>query len=178
MTSHAASDVERDLIRQTGAARDLMAQLRDAGAEDDAELVADSIQGETSLPEAMEAAMSEIDDLDALELGIEAVNQRNDTRLAAIRARRDRIRASMEQAMVAVDQQTLRLPTATITVAKRPPQIVIVNESEIPARFWKQPDPPAPKLDKKALALALKANEIVPGATLDNGTVSLTIRRN
>lgn len=171
------ADVERDLARQIGAARDLMAQLRQDGADDDAELVADAIEGETNLTEALAAALAEIDDLDTLELGLEAVNRRNDTRLAAIRARRDRIRAAMEQAMVSVDQPTLRLPTATITVAKRAPQLVVVNEADIPSRFWKQPDPPAPKLDKKALTAALKADEAIPGAQLDNGSVTLVVRR-
>lgn len=171
------SDVERDLARQIGAARDLMAQLRHEGADDDAVLVADAIEGETALPEALSAALAEIDDLETLELGLEAVNKRNDTRLAAIRARRDRIRAAMEQAMVAVDQTTLRLPTATITVARRAPQLVVVNEAEIPSRFFTVPEPPAPTLDKKALKAALLANEAAPGVVLDNGSISLTIRR-
>ena len=78
--------------------------------------------------------------------------------------------------MVSIDLPTLQLATATLSIAKRKPQVVIDNEAEIPARFFTPQPAPAPKLDKKALAAAL-AETPMPGAHLDNGSVSLTIRR-
>ena len=79
--------------------------------------------------------------------------------------------------MVLTEQPALRLPSATISVTRRPPGLVIADEADIPAQFWVQPDPPAPKLDKKALLAALNDNQVIPGAGLDNGSVSLTVRR-
>lgn len=166
-----------ELRRQTEAAKDLLANLRAAGQiEDDAELVADTVEGETGLIEAITAALAEIDECDIVEKGCQAKIAEITARQSAAASRRDRVRAAIEQAMIAVDLPKLKLPIATLTVAKRAAQPVIDNEAEIPSRFFRQPDPPAPKLDKKALATAL-ADGPVAGAHLDNGSVTLTIRR-
>jgi hypothetical protein len=171
------SDIEHNLLRQQNAARDLLINLRHDGAADDAELVADSIEGETNLHEAITAALDEIDECDVIEAGCRAKAAEFEARGSAAAKRRDRIRALIEQAMVATEQPSLRLPSATVSVARRPPGLIVANEAEIPARFWVAQPIPAPKLDKKALLAALNDNQAVPGVGLDNGTVSLTIRR-
>lgn len=172
-----ALDVERAVSREAAAARDLLVQLRAIGEGDDRALVADTIEGETGLTEAISSALAEIDECDVLADGLAAKITQLETRKALIEKRRERIRAAIEQAMVSVDLPTLRLPAATLTVARRAPQLVIVNEADIPARFFTVPEAPAPKVDKKALAAALRDDEQVPGAALDNGTVSLVVRR-
>jgi hypothetical protein len=97
--------------------------------------------------------------------------------VSAEEARIERLRAAIERAIVMSEMPTpLKLPAATVSVAKRKPGVVIDNEAEIPSRFFVEPPPPAPKLDKKALAAAL-AEGAIPGAHLDNGSMSLTIRR-
>jgi len=81
-----------------------------------------------------------------------------------------------------------------------PPDVVVVQESEIPSEFFVPQPPPPPKLDKVALRNALKARQAqieavagfadaearqaalapfpaIPGATLNNGGFSLQIRR-
>lgn len=168
--------VEHTVRRNTEAAKRLVASLRETGDADDAELVADMIEGETGLSEALESALSEIDEGDILIIGLKAKEQAFETRRRAIEARNDRIRALIEQAMLATDQPTMRLTTATLSLRKIAPALVVTNEADIPARFWIEQERPAPKLDKKALADAVKAGEI-PGATLDNGGVTLSVRR-
>lgn len=170
------SNTEFALRRQTEAARDLILALRTAGEGDDEELVADTIDGETDLPEAIGRALDEIDEWTVLQDGLETKIERDTSRLHIIRKRVDRVRAAIERAMVSIDLPTLQLATATLSIAKRKPQVVIDNEAEIPARFFTPQPAPAPKLDKKALAVAL-ADGALPGAHLDNGSVSLTIRR-
>jgi hypothetical protein len=172
-----AENAERTMMRQTEAAKRLVAGLFDQGLAEDIQLVADSIEGETSLLEAMEAAMDEIDECDVIEIGLVEKIKAFDARKKQIGDRRDRLRALIEQAMVATDQKSLKLKTATLALASRPPQLVVSNDADIPGRFWVEQERPAPKLDKKALAAALKENEQIPGAALDNGTVSLTVRR-
>lgn len=171
------NDIEHKLQREKNAALDLLRNLRGEGAADDAELVADAIEGETNLLEAIGAALDEIDECDVIEAGCKAKAAEFEARGSAAAKRRERIRAAIEQAMVLTEQPALRLPSATISVTRRPPGLVIANEADIPARFWVQPDPPAPKLDKKALLAALNDNQVIPGAGLDNGSVSLTVRR-
>jgi hypothetical protein len=171
------AEVERDLLRQSQAAKSLLAALHEQGNSDDAELVADSIEGETNLVEAIDAALSEIDECEIAIVGLEKKIETFDARKKQQKDRAERIRAMIERALVEIDQMSMKLPTATISLAKRAATAVISNEADIPAKFWIEQERPAPKLDKKALTEALKAGEIVAGAALDNGTISLTVRR-
>lgn len=181
MTSHEteakSAAVEYTVRRQTEAAKKLITSLKDAGEADDAELVSDMIEGETGLSEAIEAALAEIDEGEILIVGLKAKEQAYETRRKMIEDRNERIRALIEQAMIATDQNTMRLTTATISLRKIAPALMIVNEADIPSRFWVEQERPAPKLDKKALASALNSKEIIPGAELDNGGLGLTVRR-
>jgi len=171
------AEVEFDLRRQSEAAKSLLVSLHEQGAGDDAELVADTIEGETNLVEAIDAALSEIDECEILIAGLDEKIKVFDARKKQQKDRSERIRALIEQALVATDQTSMKLPSATLSLTKRAPGLVVTNEADIPARFWVEQERPAPKLDKKALAAALKDDEEVPGATLDNGSLSLTVRR-
>jgi hypothetical protein len=102
--------------------------------------------------------------------------------------------------MVMTEQQRLRRPSATLTLRRVPPDIVVLAEADIPADFFVPQPPPPPKLDKAALKTALqiqaeKLAEIsvisdpqarrqahaslstISGAVLGNGGFSLQIRR-
>lgn len=171
------ADTEHHLLRQTEAAKRLVSSLKESGETDDAELVSDMIEGETSLNEAIEAALAEIDEAEIIIAGLKAKEQAFEARRKQQEDRANRIRAMIEQAMLATEQQSLRLTTATVTLRKIAPALVITNEADIPTRFWIEQERPAPKLDKKALAEAVKNNEPIPGATLDNGSFGLTVRR-
>lgn len=167
---------DRSLQIQTEAAKKLMSSLHAQDAADDAELVADSLEGETNLLEALDAALSEIDECEILMAGLDAKITAFDARRKQQKDRAERIRALIEQALVVTEQSSMKLASATISLSKRAPQLVVTSEADIPTRFWVEQERPAPKLDRKALAEALKA-ETIPGASLDNGTVSLTVRR-
>ena len=169
-------NAEHNLLRQTEAAKRLIKSLHDSGDGEDAELVAGMIEGETGLVEAIEAALSEIDECEVIIAGLKAKEQAFEARRKAAEARADRVRAMIEQAMLATDQTTLRLTTATVSLRKISPSLIVANEADIPARFWVEQERPAPKLDKKALAEAMKT-ETIPGAALDNGGFALSIRR-
>ena len=167
---------ERIVARQAEAAKSLLSHLREIGADGDAELVADTIEGETGLVEAIDAALAEIDECEVLIEGLKIKETAFETRRKQIENRAERIRAAIEQAMLATEQYSMKLPSATLSLAKRKPALIILNEADIPADYWIEQERPAPKLDKKALSAAL-ANGDVPGASLDNGSVSLTVRR-
>lgn len=167
----------RALRIETEAAKRLLANLRDQGHGDDAELMADAVEGETSLHEAVEAVLAQIDECDVLEIGLAAKEEAFASRRAKVKARKEFLQAAIEQAMLAAEQQKLTLPAATVFLSKRAARLIVEDEASIPSRFFVEQERPAPKLDKKALTEALKANETIPGATLDNGSVSLTIRR-
>lgn len=171
------SDTEYALRRQTEAARDLLSTIRSEGAGDDEELIADAIEGETGLLEAIAAGLDEIDEAELLILGGKAKIEQIGSRVASEEKRVERVRAAIERAIVTAEVPTpIKLPTGTISITRRKAQPVIDNEAAIPSRFFVEQPIPAPKLDKKALAEALAQGPVL-GAHLDNGTVSLTVRR-
>lgn len=173
----ASKNVEHNLHRETRSAASFLDSMREA-LEGDDELLTDMLEGETGLIEALEKAANSIDEenilIDGMAKRIEELQERK--RLSE--ARVSRIRALIEQAiLVANEGRTFRLPTMTLTLLDTPQSALISDESIIPAAYWTQPKPPAPKLDKKKLAEDLKAGTAIPGCELDNGGVSLTIRR-
>ncbi len=174
-----APAIEHSMRRQTEAAKALLVDLRNQGADDDAELVADTIEGETNLMEAIEEAIAELDECDVLVTGLKAKESDFEARRKAIEKRAERIRALIEQAMLATDQMSMKLPTATLSLSKRAPGLIVTDEADIPAKYWVEQPRPAPKLDKKALTADLREKDVapIPGATLDNGSFSLTVRR-
>jgi len=162
---------------QTEAAKKLLAHLADEGHGDDAELRADTIEGETFLHDAIGAVLDQIDECDVLTIGLKAKENAFADRRAAVEKRAEILRAAIEQAMIATEQDKLILPTATVFISKRKPGLMVENEADIPSEFFIAQPAPAPKLDRKALAEAINGGRTVPGARLDNGTVSLSIRR-
>lgn len=171
------SNAEHSIARNTEYAKRLLAHLRASGDDGDVELVADTIEGETGLHEAIEAALAEIDECDVIVAGLKAKEAEFATRRAAAEKRIERIRAMIEQAMLATEQTSFRLTTGTVTLTKRAAGLIITNEADIPGEFWVEQERPAPKLDKKALLRALNDKRSVPGAGLDNGSFSLSVRR-
>ena len=170
------SDASHSVHRQAEAAKRLLSSLRESGDADDQDIVETAIEGETSLLEAIAAAMDANDEDDILIVGIKAKEETLAERRKAAEQRIERRRAAMEQAMIVTEQEKFMLPTATIFLTKRKPNIVIDNEADIPAVYWTIPKV-EPKLDKKALKEALEAKGEIPGAHLDNGSVSISIRR-
>lgn len=172
-----APPAERMILIQTEAAKRLIQNLRELGMGEDDDLISDSIEGETTLLESIDKALAEIDECEVLIVGLKAKETAFEARRKQIENRADRIRAMIEQAMIATEQPSMKLPSATISLTKRQAGLVVVNEADIPARFWAEQERPAPKLDRKALADALRNAEIIPGAMLDNGSLSLSVRR-
>jgi hypothetical protein len=170
MNARTKDEVARDLVIEAQAARELVAALQS----DDDQLNADMVEGETGLFEAIDAALSEIDDCDAVAMGCdEKCKQLQDRKAAALR-RQERLRGLIEQAMLLASLEKIKRPCATITVAAVPPKPVITDEAAIPAQYWRQPDP---VLDKTAINAASKDGATIPGVTMSNGGTSLRIRR-
>lgn len=152
-------------------------------AGDDPDFIRDAIEGETNLRE-MIAAMVAADGEDAAVIdGLTAYEK-------ALGERKERIkhRVEMRRALIASALEIAELPkleTATGTVSRKAlaPKAVILNEADIPPRFFVVPPP---KLDKAALTKALKERAEagpdsdlpeIPGATLSNGSQTIQIRR-
>jgi hypothetical protein len=158
------------LRREADAARTLMHEL----ADHDDDTRHDMAEGETSFFEAIDAALSEIDQCAEIMAGCKAQINMYEARHNKFGARADRLRGLIEQAMVVADIPSIRRPMATLTVRATKPAPIVSDEASIPARFWK---PQPPKLDKTAINNAIKDGETVAGVTMTNGGTSLQIRR-
>jgi hypothetical protein len=168
---------------ETEAAKALLTALRADGLDDDPDIIADAVEGETSLLEAIDEALAEIDEVESLITGLKDKEGQYYRRRKTLEERIVRLRALIEQAMAVTSTSTLRRPAATLTLKNLPPQVIVTAEADIPSEFFVPQPPPPPKLDLKALKAALLAHAgegvtpAIPGALLSNGSQSLQIRR-
>jgi hypothetical protein len=191
---------EYHLRQQAEAAKTIVAALRESFGGDDLALLADAVEGETDLYEAVDAVLDEIDQTEVLISGLKEKEGQFTSRRRSMEERVKRLRSLIEQAMAVSEQDKLRRPAATLTLRKLAPDVIVLAEADIPAEFFVPQPPPPPKLDKPALKQALNRREEaikatssiedsdereralaaiapIPGATLNNGGFSLQIRR-
>lgn len=162
-----------DPVREAEAARAIRESLIAMGEGEDAELLHDSIEGETGLFDIFDKLVAaEDEDLILLD-GISARLAELTDRKRRITRRKDMRRAAIDQALAIAELQKCERPTYTLSLTKRPASVIVSEEADIPAEFFKS----EPKLDKKAVADALKAGQTVPGACLSNAAPTVTIKR-
>lgn len=166
-----SAQAEHRLAVETRAAQVLKAALLEVT--DDPDTLADTIEGETNLHEAIAKVMAGIGEDEILCAGIKIAAEALATRKARIEARIDRRRSAIERGMGAGELSKLELPEATISVRRVPPALQVLSEALIPPEYF---DPQPPRLNRAKLKEALRAGD-VPGAAFDNGSQTLSIRR-
>lgn len=159
-----------DIERQAEAARLLIAEM----AGDDEEFAHDIAEGETMLFEAIEVALAEMDECDILANGLAAKIDDFKGRKSRIDERRGRLVGMIDQAFQIAGIQKHQFASATISVKRIPPKLIVLDEAAIPADFW---DPQPPKLNRQRALSALKESTCVPGAEMSNGGQTIQIRR-
>jgi hypothetical protein len=166
------ADIDHMLHTATQAADVLKAQLREI-AGDDEQLLADTIEGEIDLRGlicmAAEQNVTDAASVNGIADLVDKLRDRKDRIEKRIAMRRVAILTAMQSGEI----RTLDTPAGTISRKAVPPSVLILEEAEIPAEFFKPQDP---KLDKKAVADALKAGKPVPGAAMSNGGETIQIR--
>lgn len=157
--------------RETVAATELVSNLITIAGDDDT-LISDMVEGETSLIEALDLALSQISLDQGLLVGIKSHTDKVATRKARIEKRIGILKSAIQSALNAAHIKTHEGPTATVTTKAIPKSAIVVDESAIPSKYFK---PQPPKLDKKALLADLKDGS-VDGAELSNGGETIQIR--
>jgi hypothetical protein len=174
MSEASAKPISRlDPIKEAQAVAGLKQTLAQLGGEGDEALLMDSIEGETSLLEAIDRLLLTIAEASGLANGAHDAAEALSARAARLEKRAEAARRLIEQALMIAELDKLERPAATLSMVRRAPKLEVAEEADIPAEFWKLGDP---KLDKKALLAALKDGRVVPGACLSNCEPSLTIR--
>ena len=141
--------------------------------EADEDTLRDTLEGLSSLPEALTAVVrSYLDDLDlAGALGMRISDMQE--RLSRFEQRADKKRELVTSVMERANIKKLTEPDFTASLRAVPPSVVIVDEQEIPQEYWK---PQPPRLDRQGLSAALKGGSAVPGAALGNSQVTISVR--
>jgi hypothetical protein len=168
-------------VRSSATVKAIGAELRDAlklrqqlGEDaNDPALLLDMIEGETNLAEACALVLEQTHEDEILIEGLDAKIKELQTRKGRMEKSIESRRGIILMAMDKAGLQTIRSPLGTMTARPTPPKVTIMDEVRIPSKFWKPSDP---KLDRAAVAEALKAGEAVPGATLSNGGLTLSVR--
>lgn len=166
------ASIIQSLTQETSAATALIEQLRDLIADGDEDLVSNAVEGETNLHEAIANAFARLAELNGLMDGIAGMMASLKDRGERFEKQRDRIREAIAVAMEAGQIKRLELPIGTISLRAVPPSVQVIDEAAIPTRYWK---PQEPKLDKRALLAALKADASIPGALLSNGGQTIQV---
>lgn len=155
---------------QALAAQAIINQLIDAG-EDDQELIADMVDGETEFLPIMDKVLSRYREACAMEDAITARIKELQEREGRYVRKQESIKAAMLGAMTLAGMTKLPLTEATLSRGAGRQSVVVVDESALPDEFVRIKREP----DKVAIANALKSGDVA-GATLSNGGETLTIR--
>lgn len=170
---------ERQLALETQAA----ARMREVllTITEDGQTIADSIEGETSLHEAIRRVYWNVIEDQILTDGLKETITTLEGRKSRIDARIERYRTAIQKGMEAGELTKLEMPEATLSLRNNEPKVEVYDEAAIPPEFF---DPQPPKLNKSRLKDAMTANDVfpktdpaVPGARFSNGGQSLSVRR-
>ena len=152
---------------------ELRRRLIEADPEIDETTLLDTLEGATSLHEAigqvLREALAEEAMADGLKARVAQMRERLERIETASAKKREVAQAVMEEAGI----EKILEPDFTVSLRVAPPGVVVTNEEEIPEWFW---IPQEPKLDRKRILDCLKAGTAVMGASLSNTRVCLSIR--
>lgn len=141
--------------------------------EDDEKLKLDTLEGETDLFELLKRLLDRIEDEDGSIAALAEQISDRQTRKERATKRKDAFREAITALMDCAQLDKLTLPEATLSIRLIAPKPVFPNVDLVPDEYCKFER----KLDREKLK-AVVANDTLPSwATLDNGGVSLTIRR-
>lgn len=140
--------------------------------QEDAELMADMIDGETDFLRIMEKLVEYVRDAETLAEAIKARKADMADRQKRYEAKGDAGRKAILSLMSAADQVKVTLPEATISLIKPRDAVNVIDAEQLPQGFYRTERKP---LSKELLA-ALKSGETIPGAELVTGDPSVSVR--
>lgn len=138
---------------------------------EDEELKADMLEGATDFNETMDKLLRRTQDSIYLGKACQDAERDIHDRRKRFEKRVEFGRELMKRLMEAADVRKMEFPTATLSLMNTAPQVVILNEHEIPDDFMRIKKEP-----NKVLLKEMLEKMDVRGATLSNGGTSLVIR--
>ena len=164
---------EMSLFALAGQYRQLAEKL--ASADFDAQTVADTIEA-SGLTDALQEKAQGVELVArAAEVHVPAIDAEI-ARLQALKAHRQKIAAGLREyvraQMEVAGIERIECPLFDLKLKKNPPAVEVLDDRQVPAGYWVTPDPKPveARIDKKAVAAALKKGEDVPGCRLVQAT--------
>ena len=144
------------LYEITGEILELLTMAEDL--ELDQKMIRDTMEGlDFEFEEKAEAYAKIIKTLEMDIAGLDEEIQRMTKRKATIKNNIDRLKRSLEGAMIATGKRKFKTPLFGFGIQKNPPSLNVLDESKIPEEFWIEQQP---KLDKKAALAYVKENKV------------------
>ncbi len=147
-------------------------QAADPAFSEDAQLLIDTLEGETNLLEQIDQAFEAVADLEASAAACAERIKVLSERKSRMTATADSLRTGLIGVLNALGEPTLKRPTYTATVNKPKTSVEITGLDELPQGFFKS----VRQADKAEIKKSLDAKIDVPGARFVTGDPSLTIR--
>lgn len=136
----------------------------------DPQTVADTLEGmQGELQDKLRAVIAYALSMQSEAEAQKAAAQRMADRAKATAARADGLLDYARTMMQATGLGEVATDEWAAKLAKKPPSVNIIDPSLIPAAYLRQPEPPPPAPDKKAIADAIKTGAQVPGCELVQG---------
>lgn len=137
----------------------------------DEQTVADTLEG---LSGALEVKATNVAafarNLEASAEAIKNAEAQMAARRKAIEKRAESLKAYLKANMERTGILKIESPQFCLAIKKNPPAVHVEAQELVPAAFFNQSPPPAPVLDRKRVADALKAGQDVPGCRLEQAT--------
>lgn len=144
------------LYEITGEILELLTMAEDL--ELDQKMIRDTMEGlDFEFEEKAEAYAKVVKTLEMDIAGLDEEIQRMTKRKATIKNNIDRLKRSLEGAMIATGKRKFKTPLFGFGIQKNPPSLNVLDESKIPKEFWIEQQP---KLDKKAVIAYVKENKV------------------
>ena len=150
----------------------LQGQLLSEYAAIDEETLADTLEGLSDLPALIdEIVRSSLED-DAMIAALKSRAEMLAERLSRFKERHQKKRQLVAWAMGAAGMAKLKAPEFTVSLSEGALRLEVTDETAVP-RVYLVPQPP--KIDRTAIANALKRGERVEGARFVQGTPYITV---
>lgn len=144
----------------------------------DATTVADTLEA-SNLPDDIATKAANIEYVARSAEANHAAIDAEIARLQALKAHRTKIAAGLREYILSNMQrmniERIECQLFTMKIQKNPASVDVYDPLSIPAEYMVTPEPPPARVDKKALATAMKAGTEIPGARMVQG-VRLAIK--
>lgn len=153
-------------------AKNLASQLRDAFP-DDLEALADTVEGETDVSNALYRILLSAEENRMFATAIKSRIEDLRVRMERFVTAEERKRAIVQSAMEQCNIRKIDRPEFSARLGPSPPKVIITEETALPEEYLRTTVEP----NKSKIGAMLKTGATIPGAVLSNPSMHLTIKR-